>query len=129
MDFSNHGALETMKWILGQTPGTPPSALYLQLHIGAPGADGASNPAVENLRVVVAFDTAANVSTDGRAQALTLADVLWEAVAATETYTHMSVWDALTAGNCWYQGAVVAPIAVTAGSNFKFDAGSKLDHV
>jgi len=129
MDFSNHGALETMKWVLDQTPGTPPDFLFLQLHTGDPGAEGTANLAVENTREAVSFDTAINVSTDGRAQALTIGDVVWTAVTSTETYSHMSVWDAASAGNCWYKGAVVAPIAVTAGSNFKFDAGSKLDHV
>ena len=127
MDFSNNGALETMKWGLGQTPGTPPSALYIKLHIGDPGADGLLNPAAETLRVVVSFAAAANTNTDGRAQAVTDADVDWLQVAAAESYSHMSVWDDISAGACWYKGALAAPVAVAAGSNFTFPAGSTLD--
>jgi len=128
MDFSNNGALQTLKWILGQAPGTPPTVLYVKLHVGDPGADGTANPAVEDTRQVVSFGAGANISTDGRAQALTDADVLWVAVAGTESYTHMTIWDNITAGACWYKGALVAPVAITAGSNFTFPAGSTLDH-
>ena len=117
-----------MKWVMDQTPGTPPTEWFVQLHIGDPGADGTSNPAVENTRQSVDFDTAANILTDGRAQALTLADVTWVSVAGTETYSHISIWDAVTAGNSWYKGAMAASVAVAAGSNFTFPAGAKTDH-
>ncbi|RKZ96182.1 MAG: hypothetical protein DRQ40_01730 [Gammaproteobacteria bacterium] len=130
MDFTDLGAVTTMEFALGKALSTPaPSALYIKLHVGDPGKDALGNPAVETTRQLVIFDNPVPVSTDGHAEALTTADVLWVAVAATETYSHMSIWDDLSAGNPWYKGAVVAPIAVTAGSNFKFDAGSKLDHV
>jgi len=129
MDFTDHGALETIKWVLAQTPGTPPTSLFIQLHVGDPGADGTANPAVENTRVAVTFDAAGNVGVDGQAEALTLGDTTWVAVAATETYTHMSIWDTVTGGASWYKGALAAPVAVSSGSNFTFPAGSKLNHL
>jgi len=129
MDFTDLGASVTAEFVLGKLLSVPaPSALYIKLHIGDPGKDAVANPAAETTRALVVFDDPIPASTDGRAQALTAADVIWTAVAATETYSHMSIWDDLTAGNPWYKGAIVAPIAVTAGSNFKFNAGSKLDH-
>lgn len=127
MDFSNAGAKATLDWVLGDAV-TPPAQLFIQLHIGDPGADGTANPAVENTREEVTFGPSATVSTDGRAQTLTDSDVTWVTVAATESYSHISIWDAATVGVCWYKGAMVAPVAVAAGSNFTFPLGSKLDH-
>lgn len=128
MDFTNHGALETLKWILDQTPGTPPTSLFIKLHVGDPGADATANPAVEITRQPVSFGTAINILTDGRAQATTDADVLWLAVASSESYSHISMWDDLTAGNAWYKGPLPAPVAVTASANFKFPIGQTVDN-
>jgi hypothetical protein len=126
MDFADQGALQTMKWVLGQVPGTPPSSLFLQLHVGDPGSDGTANPAAESERKVVVFDTAVITSNDGSAQANTVADIPWIDVAATEIFTHVSIWDNVTAGACWYKGPLQAPVAVAINSNFTFPAGSSI---
>ena len=128
MDFANVGALATMEWVLGQTPATPPAGLFIKLHTGDPGADGLNNAAANDLRKAVSWAQAANIGTDGRAESATDADVDWSPVPTTETYSYVSFWDDLTAGNCWYKGAMTSPIPVTAGGDFKFAAGQTLDH-
>jgi len=128
-DFTDHGALETLKAVLAQTPAAFPTELYVQLHIGDPGSDGLGNPAANTERVLISFAAAANLNTDGRAQAASDAAVGWAAVPATETYSHISLWDAITVGNAWYKDAMVAPVPVTAGGAFVFPVGQTIDHV
>lgn len=128
-DFTDYGALQTIKAVLAQTPDAFPTDLYVQLHIGDPGADGLGNPAANTLRVIITFGAATNISTDGRAQAASDAAVAWAAVPNTETYSHISIWDDLVVGNAWYKDAMVAPVPVTAGGAFVFPVGQTIDHV
>ena len=91
--------------------------VYVKLHTGDPGEDGTANAAAETDRVAGSFTAAASgaVSND--------AVIEWLAVAATETYSHVSFWDASTGGNCLWTGALTTPKAVTAGDNARFPIG------
>ena len=129
MNFSDYGALSTLKWVLAQTPGTPPTALWVKLHIGDPGADGLGSPAANDVRVEIPFGAAVNLNTDGRAQAASNINVSWPSVPATETYSYISLWDAVTGGNCWYTDQMLAPVPVTVGGAFVFPIGQTIDHV
>jgi hypothetical protein len=128
-DFSDHGALQSLQWILAQGTPVAPTELWVQLHVGDPGADGSANPAANTTRVQITFGTAANTGTDGRAQAASDANVAWASVPADETYSHISIWDDETAGNCWYKDAMLAPVPVTTGGAFVFPIGQTIDHV
>lgn len=90
------------------------SALWIQLHIGAPGAAGTSNVASNNTRqdVTSAFTTAAASG----AIANTVA-VEWLAVPTAETYSHFTLWTASTSGTFVGSGAVTGG-TVAAGNNF-----------
>jgi hypothetical protein len=90
--------------------------VYVKLHIGDPGAAGTSNPAVETDRTEVTFAAAASgaVAND--------ANVVWTNVAASEDYTHFSLWDDPTAGNFLQSGTITAA-AVTAGNTFTIPTG------
>lgn len=90
---------------------------YVKLHIGDPGEAGTANPATETTRKLLS-DAAAvgGVFTS-------VNDLTWTNVAATETYSHVSVWDAAAAGNCFWSGALTAPVAVTAAGNFTIPTG------
>lgn len=127
MDFSNHGAEETLKWVLGLSA-SPPSSLFIKLHIGDPGVDGTANAAVNTTRQAVSFSAPVVDGGSGKFTADTSADVVWLAVAASETYSHISIWDAVTAGDCWYKGDMVTPVPVIAGGTFTFPAGEKISH-
>jgi hypothetical protein len=91
------------------------SATYLKLHIGNPGEDGTGNPAAETTRKEVEFE----VASAGSKSSTTGVSVEWTLVAATETYSHWSMWDASTGGNCLWYGALSASAAVTAGDTFE----------
>lgn len=121
MDFTDYGAAQTLRWVLGQTAQTPPSAFYVQLHIGDPGPDAIANLAAETLRVEY-FPGSVDDTGGGTGEAFVVnnGDINWEGLAATETLSHISIWDDPSAGNAWYKGPLVAPVNVVAGGNFQF---------
>lgn len=90
---------------------------FIKLHIGDPGEAGTGNPAAETTRKSIT-SAAAVAGTFTSVNALQ-----WTNVAATETYSHVSIWDDVAAGNCWWYGAMAASKAVTAGDNFEFAIG------
>ena len=110
-EFSTYGATQILDGV------ALPTTLYLQLHIGNPGAAGASNAAAETTRKSFTRDPATAGVT---AAAATLS---WSGVAAAETYSHWTAWDALTAGNCWAVGDFASPVAVSAAGNFSIPDG------
>ena len=128
-NFTNVGSLETLKWVLAQTPIAPPTAVWVKLHIGNPGADGLDNPALNDERKLLDMGVAINIGVDGRAQAASIDNVSWPSVPADEIYSHISIWDAETLGNCWYYDAMLASVPVTTGGEFVFPIGQHIDHV
>lgn len=86
---------------------------YVKLHLGDPGEDGTSNAAAETTRKACSWNAASSGSMS------TSATLEWTNVAATETYTHWSLWDNSTAGNCLWSGSLSASAAVTAGDTFQ----------
>lgn len=72
---------------------TPPAGLYAQKHVGDPTEAGTAFPSTVTTRDEVELSAAA-----GAATVLT-ADMNWLST-AVETVTHLSVWDAATAGHC-----------------------------
>ena len=90
---------------------------YVKLHIADPGEDGLVGAAGEATRkaLSVAAAAAGAVVSDALLQ--------WTNVAATETFSHVSNWDAATAGNCLWSGPLTAPKAVTAGDTFEIPVG------
>lgn len=99
------------------TAWTEPDAVYIQLHVGDPGAAGTSNPATETDRVQATFGTNASGGAISNTAAIT-----WTNVAGTEDYTHYSAWDASTSGNFLFSGTVTAN-AVVAGDTFEIPIG------
>ena len=92
------------------------SNTYIKLHTGDPGEAGTCNAATETTRQAVTFNAAASGSMGASAT------VEWTNVAATETYSHWSMWDNSTAGNCLWYGALSSSAAVTAGDTFQITA-------
>ncbi len=73
---------------------TAPVAFYVKLHTGDPGAAGTANAAANTTREQATFGTGAS----GGAISNTVA-VTWTSVPNAETYSYVSYWDAVTAGN------------------------------
>lgn len=89
---------------------------WVKLHIGAPGAAGTSNPAVETTRKQATFSAAASGA------CTTTAILTWTNVAASEDYTHFTLWTASSGGTFGGSGTVTAS-AVTAGDTFQVPIG------
>ena len=93
------------------------AARYVQLHTGDPGEAGTNNVATETDRQEL-DDAAAAGGTYTSPN-----DLEWVSVAATETYSHVSIWDAAAAGNCLWSGALTSPQPVNIGNTFSIAAG------
>jgi hypothetical protein len=113
MSISNYAELKILEHTTGTTAWTIPTDVYVKLHTGDPGEDGTSAAATEDTREEAAWATASDGSI------ATSATIEWTNVAATETYSHWSLWDASTAGNCLWTGALSSSAAVTAGDTFQ----------
>lgn len=113
MSISNYAELKILEHTTGKTAWTIPSNVYVKLHTGDAGEAGTTNAATEDTRKVAAWATASSGSI------ATSATLEWTNVAATETYSHWSLWDAVTAGNCLWTGALSSSAAVTAGDTFQ----------
>ena len=113
MSISNYAELKILEHTTGKTAWTIPTNVYVKLHTADAGEAGTSSAATEATRKVAAWATAASGAI------ATSATLEWTNVAATETYTHWSLWDAATAGNCLWTGALSSSAAVTAGDTFQ----------
>jgi hypothetical protein len=99
MSISNYAELKILEHTTGKTAWTMPTNVYVKLHLGDPGEATAASGAIA-----------------------TSSTIEWTNVSTTETYTHWSLWDASTAGNALWTGALSASAAVTAGDTFQITA-------
>jgi len=113
MSISNYAELKILDHTTGTASWTMPSGVYVKLHTGDPGEAGTSNAATEATRKVITFSAAASGSI------ASAATIEWTNVSTTETYSHWSLWDASTSGNCLWTGALSSSAAVTAGDTFQ----------
>jgi len=111
MSISNYAENKLLDAISGTAFSV--SAAYLQLHTGDPGEDGTANAAGETTRKAVSFGAASGGSM------VSSGTVEWTNVSTSETYSHWSLWDALSAGNALWSGALASSAAVTAGDTFQ----------
>lgn len=111
MSISNYAENKLLD-TLGNTSFAVTNA-YVKLHTGDPGEDGTANAAANTTRKLASWNAASSGSKS------TSATLEWTNVSNTETYTHWSLWDNATAGNCLWSGALSASAAVTAGDTFQ----------
>lgn len=111
MTVGLHAVNLANKWlnILKGTAFTVPSGIYVQLHTADPGAAGTTSIAAITTRSAATFANAA-----GGAIALTGTNPSWTAT-ATETISHISVWDASSAGNFLWSAALSVAKSVQSG--------------
>lgn len=101
--------------ILRGTAFTAPSGTYVKLHVGDPGAAGTANPSAVTTRNACTFNAASG-------GALTVSTVSAFGMTASETITHVSVWDASTGGNFLWSSALTASKAVNNGDQFALNS-------
>lgn len=89
---------------------TAPAGNFVKLHTGDPGASATTAPSANTTRVSATFSAAS-------AGAVALSNTpTWASWAAgSETISHISVWDASTAGTFLYSAALTASKAVANG--------------
>jgi hypothetical protein len=113
MSISNYAELKILDHLTGTTSWTAPTTVYIKLHTGDAGEAGTTNAATETTRKAASWSAASSGSIS------TSATLEWTNVAATETYSHWSAWDNVSAGNCLWTGALSSSAAVTAGDTFQ----------
>lgn len=98
------------KWLnlLRGTAFTAPAGTYVKLHTADPGAAGTTAPSAVTTRLQATF----SASSSG---AIALSNSPAFPMTATETITHISVWDASTAGNLLWTAALGTSRAVVSG--------------
>lgn len=116
--FASAEAAKILDAYFNQANLTAPTAIWMKLHIGDPGAAGTANPAGETTRKDV---TAVFAAASGGTVTSNVA-VTWTSVSTSEDYTHYSIWTASTAGTFLWSGTITAN-AVTAGDTFTFASG------
>lgn len=107
-NYAENALLDALRNVSFAVPAT-----YIKLHLGDPGENGTSNAAAETTREAVSWNAAASGSI------VSSATVEWTNVSTTEIYTHWSLWDAATGGNCLWTGALGASASMTAGDTFQ----------
>lgn len=91
--------------------------LYMQLHIGDPGAAGTANTATETTRKSVSFGVASSASIANDVA------VTWTSIAGSQDATHFSLWDASSAGTFVGSGTITAN-PYTAGDTYTIAIGA-----
>ena len=84
-------------------------SLYVKLHTADPGATGATAASAVTTRYACTFSASSAGS-----MALTSMGGTWS-MTATETISHISLWDAATAGNFLWSVALTASKSVVSG--------------
>lgn len=118
MSLSNYAENKLLDVVFNQASSGLSANLYVKLHTGDPGEDCTSNAATETTRKQASFAAASggSIASDGT--------LTWTNVAATETYTHASIWDHATVGNPWFYGAFTDPIVATINDTVTIPSGN-----
>src|SRR5690242_5921562 len=104
------------KWLdmLSATAFTAPAGAFLKLHTADPGASGATAAAAgDTSRKSITFASASAGS-----KAMNGTNPTWTNGGTSETLSHISHWDASTAGNFLLSAALTTPQAWANGNTF-----------
>lgn len=91
---------------------TAPATIYVKLHTADPGSAGATAASGVTTRNAVTFNAPSS-------NAITLNTLSTWAMTGTETISHLSLWDASTAGNFLRSIALTAGVSVVNGSTLQ----------
>lgn len=95
--------------MLRGTAFAPSGQTWVQLHVGDPGAAGTANPSAVTTRSQAIL----NASSGG--SALSLSNTPSYSMTATETITHISIWDASTGSTFRFSIQLTVARAVNSG--------------
>lgn len=125
MSASNFLELKLLDHVLGNAAYTAPATVYISLHTADPGETGAN----EATGTGYARDPLTNDATNWPAAAAGLKSNGVAVVFATPgvggwgTVTHFGIWDAVTAGNFLFGGALAVSKTINEGDTVQFGIG------
>lgn len=93
-------------------------SVFVKLHTGDPGAAGTANASAVTTRNALTFNAPS-------AGSMTLSALAAYSMTASETITHVSIWDASSAGNFVESAALTAGVPVINGSTLTFSVFTK----
>lgn len=99
--------------VFKNTTYTAITTVYLKLHIGDPGSAGTSNASAVTTRNAITWGTIS-------AGSMPLSSVGSFSMTTSETISHISLWDASTAGNFLQSAALTSSVPVINGSTLSF---------
>lgn len=121
MSKTNYAELAVLDWLLGGATPTRPTARYLALHTADPGETGATGEVATGgyARQAVTFGAASGgAAANSSTHTFTPSGANWGSI------THFSIWDAATAGNCLYSGALTTARAINDGESLTVAAAA-----
>lgn len=127
MSASNYLELELLDHVLGGATYTPPATIYVALHtadptdtgtVGEVTTNGCARVGLTNNLTNFPAASAGSKATGTAVNFPTPTSTGWGLV------THFSYWDALTAGNCLFTGALTVAKTINAGDTVSFAAGA-----
>jgi hypothetical protein len=117
MSISDYYEDKILDHMLRGTAFTPPSTVYVSLHTADPGETGANELTGGGYsRKAVTFNAPSGGSMTNSA------DIDFPNMPAA-TITHVALWDAASAGNCLWTGALTTAKTTNAGDTFRIPAG------
>ena len=124
--FSNYLEDQIIGWAFnGATFATLPTAgtVWVSLHTADPSETGASEVTGGNYSRISVAAAGWTKTTGGTASATNTAEIVYPAtgtVTWSGTVTHVGIWNASTAGNFLFGGALTTSRVVASGDVFKF---------
>lgn len=117
--FSDYLENKILLHVLANTSYTSPTTVYLSLHTATPGDDGTGAEVSGGSYARQSF--ASTIS--GNAASNTSAIEFPTATGSWGTVSHVGVWDASTAGNLLFHGALSVAKTISSGDVFRVPAG------
>ena len=118
---SNYTENLALSWLLTSDAATRPTAWYLGLHTGSPADDDSGANEVSGgsyARQSVAFSVTDDTASNSATITFPAATASWG------TISHISVYDASTAGNLLFHGAVTTSKTIESGDTFQVSSGN-----
>lgn len=122
--LANWAEAALIDWLLGGASPTRPTTRYLAFHTADPGETGATGElstggyARQAITFGGATGTAPTLAANTSTHTFTASGAAWGAV------THLSIWDAITGGNCLTKGALTASRTIADGDSLTVAAAA-----
>ena len=120
--LTNYAESQVIKWLMTNGAVTRPTAWYVALHTADPGEVGSTGELSGNgyARQSATFTEDTNGLVDNDA------DITFGPNTGSNwgLVSHVSVWDALTTGNCLFKGALSSSVTINVTDSLKIAAGA-----